>query len=365
MNNDTKLGTYGSVCLLVTLTVTKAVISAPSLYASHSLGAGWLEVLISGVFEAFVLAIVLKLMFNFEGMDILDIALLSFGKVGIIIVGLFSAFVVAISTAAVFRSFGELIRNTIMHYVSYESTAIFLLAVGIVGAYLGLRTQLNLNGLIIPILAITIAVIIFIGYSRYSVSNILPIAGSGVSSVVSNALLKNSSYFELGIILFVIPYLRDKSCVKKISFTALFVSVIFFTVITLAYQLSVPFEAAENFTFPVYQMTRMISARSFFQRIEPLNIFIWSGAMFVYIGVGIWLCARIFQKTFSLKDHRPLIYVLAEIICLIALIPGSETSVERIYDFLITYDYIAYPLIPLVFLITAIIFSPKKRGTLR
>lgn len=350
---EIKLGNYSTTALITILIITKVLISAPSLYARHSLGAGWLEVLISGLFEMLVLAVLLKLVLNFDGMDIIDIAQHAFGKIGKIITGTGSIVIISISTAAVFRSFEELIRNTVMHGESYEGISVFLLSVGIIAAYLGLSCQAGLNGIITPFVFVIIFLVLLIGVSRYSISNIQPIFGHGITNVISNALLKNSSYFELGILLFIMPYLKEKSSVKRIGFTALGVSITVFTVVTLAYQLSVPYEAAGTFAIPMYQMTRMINAKSFFQRIEPLNTFLWSGAMFVYVGAGIWLSSQIFKKTFSLGDYKPLIYIFAEIICLMALIPGSETSVEKIYDFLMTYSYIAYPIIPIALLTTA------------
>ncbi len=353
MNQGEKIETWGGISLLVTLILTKALISAPSFYAQQSASAGWLEVLLSGIFEIFMLSIVLKLTLNFEGMDIMDIAQYSFGTLGKYVVGIIGCFCFIISSAAVFRSFGELIRNTVIRGISYENVALFLLAAGITAAYLGIQTQINLNGLILPFILVAVTIILLINIPRYSVSNILPLFGNGIKDTVTNALLQNASFYELGTILFFTPYLSYETSVKKISFTSLLISIFLLSVITLFYQLSVPYEAADTFALPLYQMTRMIKAGTFFQRIEPLNVFIWGGAMFIYVGIGIRMTSHIFNKTFSLNNSLPTVFVFALIIALAALIPGSETSVEKIYDFLMTYGYIAYPLFPLAFLILA------------
>lgn len=359
MKQDTKLGTYESVALIVTLTITKALISAPTLYVAHSKSAGWMEVLLSGLFELLVLYVILQLSYNFPKADIIDIARYSLGNGAAVITGVLSTCVIIISTAAVFRSFGELVRNTIMRSVSYEYISFFLLAAGISAAYLGLKTQINVNCFIAPIIIISVCIIFFIDSSRYSLTNIQPFLGVGMTKITQNALLKNASFFEIGIILFLFPYFSDKSSVKRISFTALLVSIAVIVSITLVYQLSVPYEAAETFAMPLYQMTRMIKANTFFQRIEPLNMFLWSGAMFLYISTGIWLCTHVCKKTFLLSDNRPLVFIFSAIICLLALIPGSETSVEKIFDFLITYSYIAYPILPLILLLLASAFKNK------
>lgn len=360
MNRNIKIETWGGISLIVTLIITKTLISTPSLYAKQSASAGWIEVLLSGIFELFILAVVLKMALNFEGMDLLDIAYSVFGNTGRCIVGIFSCFIFVISSAAVFRSFGELIRNTVIRGISYETIAFYLLLVGIIGAYLGMQTQININGLVFPFLLFAITLVLLINLPRYSIANLFPFWGNGIKTVVSNALLKNASFYEMGIILFFTPYLGRKTSVKKISFTALIISVLLTSLITLFYQLSVPYEAAGTFALPLYQMTRMIKAGTFFQRIEPLNVFIWGGAIFIYIGVGIRMSAHIFKKTFSLDNTQPLVFVFALIICLLALIPGSETNVERIFDFIVTYSYIAYPILPLLFLILATAFSKNK-----
>lgn len=362
MNQSKQIGTWGTVSLIITLILTKILISAPSLYAKQSASAGWLEVLISGIFEIFVLTIVFKLALNFEHMDLIDISQHSFGHIGRIITGILSCVVFIISSAAVFRCFGELIRNTVIRGISYDNVAFFMLLVGITGAFLGFRVLLNLNGLMLPFLLGAIVLVLLINAPRYSVSNILPVLGAGGKAIISNALLKNASFYEIGFILFLLPYLKEKTAVKKIGFTALVIAILLTSIITLFYQLSVPYEAAGTFALPLYQMTRMIKAGTFFQRIEPLNTFIWGGAMYLYVGVGIRMAAYIYKKTFSLPRTEPLVFVFALIICLLALIPGSETSVERIYDFLMTYSYIVYPLLPVLLLICATVFSAKNRG---
>ncbi|MBQ8003353.1 MAG: GerAB/ArcD/ProY family transporter, partial [Clostridia bacterium] len=274
-----KTGTWGGAGLIVTLTVTKVLISAPSLYAKQSASAGWLEVLLSGVFELLVLAIVLKLFLQFENMDIIDISQYALGNIGRILTGSVCCAVFVISSAAVFRSFGELIRNTVIRGISYENVAFFLIIVGIFAGYLGFKTIVSINGLVLPFVLVAILIIMLINIPRYAITNILPIWGNGLDVTIKNAVLKNASFYEVGIILFLYPYLREKISVKKIGFTALLLSIVLTSVITLLYQLSVPYEAAGTFALPLYQMTRMIKAGTFFQRIEPLNVFIWSGVV--------------------------------------------------------------------------------------
>ena len=361
MSERNEYGTWGLVSLIITLIITKVLISSPSFYAKQSASAGWLEVMISGIFEIFMLFLVLRLVLNFEKMDLVDIAECAFGRIGKIIVGVLSVAAVVISASAVFRCFCELIRNTVIRGISYDDVSFFILAASLAGAYLGVRKQVNLSGLILPILLVAVAIILLINVPRYSITNILPISGVGVRGIIKNALLKNASFYEIGIILFFLPYLKDKTSVKKTSFTALSVSVILSSIIALQYQLAVPYEAAGSFSLPLYQMTRMIKAGTFFQRIEPLNIFIWSGAMYLYVGIGIRMSAHIYKKTFSISETRPMVFVFALLITLLALIPGSETNVERIYDFILTYGYVAYPLLPLLILISASMIYTRKK----
>lgn len=361
MTENQEIGTWGAVSLIVTLITTKILISAPSFYAEQSLSAGWLEVLISGMFELFILAIMLRLTEGYKNMDIIDIAGESFGKAGRYTAGISSIIVFVISSAAVFRCFCELIRNTVIRGMSYEDISFFILAVSVVGAFLGIRILISASGLMLPCIVIAVILILLINIPRYSFSNILPLLGPGVRELTGNALMKNASFFEIGIFLFFLPYFKDKKDVKNFCFTGMIFSVLLSSIITLAYQLAVPYEVAGTFALPLYQMTRMIKAGTFFQRIEPLNVFIWGGAMYTYISTGVRLSAHVYRKTFSLSHTEPLVCIFAYIICILALIPGSETSVERIYDFLLTYSYIAYPLLPLLLIIFCSVFRRRRR----
>lgn len=361
MQTNQQIGIWSTVSLITTLIITKFLISVPSLYAKQSASAGWLEVLISGIAELFILVIILKLLEHYKEMDIIDISENAFGKAGRFICGTISCIVFIISSSAVFRCFCELIRNTVMKGMGYEAISFFIIAASIVGAYHGMRTITNASGIFLPFIIVGVSIVILINLSRYSPSNISPFLGPGLSTVVSNALLKNSSFYELGIFLYFLPYFKENTHVKKICFTGLIFSIVLSSVIALCYQLSVPYEAAGTFALPLYQMTRMIKAGTFFQRIEPLNIFIWGSAMYTYVATGVRMSAHIFKKTFLITQSKPLVFIFAYIICIIALIPGSETSVERIYDFLMTYSYLAYPISPLLLLILSVIFQRKGK----
>ncbi|MBQ8540996.1 MAG: endospore germination permease [Clostridia bacterium] len=353
-------GMWGSASLIITLIITKALISTPSLFARNSASAGWIEVVISGLFDLFLLVIILKLASNYDNKDIIDISEAIFGKKGRYVTGIFSVIVFVISSAAVFRCFCELIRNTVLKGISYDDISFFVLVVSIVGAFSGLRVLLNSCGIVLPCILISIAVIALVNFPRHSITNIFPFLGSGVGDVIRNALFENASFYEMGIVLFLIPYFGDKSSVKKICFTGLTASILVTSIITLSYQLSVPYEVAGTFALPLYQMTRMIKAGTFFQRIEPLNVFVWGAAIYTYVSVGVRMSAYIYKKTFALTRTKPLVFIFAYIVSMVALIPSSETSVERIYDFLMKYSYIAYPILPLLLLICGAVFSKKR-----
>ncbi len=347
------VGNYSIITLIVSLVLTKILISAPVLYVQHSKSGGWIEVLLSGVFEIFITALVIKLFLNFKNADIFQISEIAFGKAGGRVFGVFYTLVLLLNTTAVFRCFEELVRNTVLRGISYEAVGIFIAAGGVVAACYGIKNQISIAGLILPLIIVSVMVILFVNFSRLSVLNIKPVLGVGFDKIVKNALLKNSSYFEIGTIFLLTPLLRKKSAVKQIGFTAIAISIVLLSGITLLYQLAVPYEAAGTFSVPLYQMTRMLKAGAFFQRIEPLNIFIWCGSMFLYVGVGLWLSSYTFKKSFNLSDNKPIVFLFTVIVYFFALIPGSETNVERIYDFLMTYNYISYPIIPLIVLVIA------------
>ncbi len=362
MIRDEKVSIYGTSALLVSITITKALISTPSLYAKHSQSAGWIEVLASGIFEILILAIILKLREEYAEKDIIDIVQVAFGNTAMKIVALLSALVFVVGTAAIFRSMEEMVRNTVMRGVSYETVTFFLLAVGIISARKGLKTQISLNGLILPAVLISVGLILSINPSRLSLENIRPYFGVGFSEVMKNALFKNASFYEMGLLLFFTPFLRSNNIVKRIGFTSLSVSVAVISIIALLYQSAVPYTSASTFALPLYQMTRMINAGTFFQRIEPLNLFVWGGAMFVYVGIGIYMTSYMLKKAFNLSDYKPITIQSGITISLVSLIPGSETTVEKIFDFLMSYAYFVYPIAPLIILISAKIFG-KSNGS--
>lgn len=362
MKNKELIGSYGSIALITTLIFTKALISAPAFYIAQSASAGWMEVLMSGLIEIFILLMVMKLMSLLGKGDIIDISERIFGRGSRTIVGIISCIVILISTSAVLRTFAELIRSTLNKKMNYEVILLCVVPVAILVGHIGIKALSSLNGLILPLVIISVAIIILINRFGFSFSNLFPFCGPGFDNVLSNAALRNSTFFEIGIILFLRPYLGENIAIKKIGFTALTLSIALITGVTFFYQLTIPYEAANSFATPLYQMSRMIKSGTFFQRIEPINVFIWSGVMYVYIGTGIWLITDILQKAFSLSSSKPTSFVVTLIAVTVALIPGSEASVEKIYDWILTYAYIAYPIAPTIFLsIAFVIYKIRKR----
>lgn len=347
--------------IIVTLICAKVFIAAPSYYARQSLSAGWADVLLSGIFEALILFLVLKLSEGFEGMDLVDIAEASFGTFGRILTGAVSCFVFLAFAAAYFRCFAEMIGSTIIKEISFDYVSVFVLAAVAVGAYLGIRTQINLNCLIIPFLAAAVLIMLLVISPQYTVNNISPLMGAG-GETFSNALLHNASYTELGAILFLIPYLKEKHTVKRVGFTAIFISCALLSLITLCYQLAVPYEAAGSFTLPVYQMTRMLEAGSFMKRLEPLIVFVWSGALFIYIGCTIRFASNSFKKAFSLSAAEPTVFAFAAIVFLAASVPGEKVNITSVTGFLLKYGCAVYPILPLALLALARLFKGRKGG---
>ncbi len=355
-------GKYSIIIFMIHIILAKVFISAPMLYARHSAGAGWIEVLLSGIFELLTTGIILKLLEGFENRSILEIAEKSFGKTGKVVIGSAATAVFVLNSAAIYRCFCEMIRNCILQNFSYEFISVFLLAAITVSAYLGLKSQMRLNNLIFLLIAAALVLTVLVNINHYDVKNIAPLMGNGFDKMIYNAVLRNSSFFEIGALFIILPFFKRKTGVKSICFTVLSISTVLLSGITLLYQLAIPYEASGEFELPLYQLTRMLRAGSFLQRIEPLNMLVWSGAFFIYLGFGLWLSSHMFSQTFSLRSEKPVVFIFAEIICILALIPGSETTVERIYDFILSYAYIAYPVIPIAVLIAAIPAYRRKRG---
>ncbi len=364
MKQKIKIGNFEIVCLLLNMLTSKIVLNFPRNVAEDAGTAGWLVILIVSIAVYFLFFIITILYKKFQGKDILDIGEGAFGKFGRSITGLLFLFQFLVVVPIVLREFAEDIKIISLTNTPI-SLVILLFSIGmIIGAFLGIETLVRIHALAVPILAGAFLFILALSVPRFDSSKIAPWLGLGPEVILRKTVSNLSIYSEFFVLFLIIPFLNKKKDYSGIGRYVILISGFFFVVSSLSYLLVFQYPTAMEFFLPMYQLARSIMIGRFIARIESIFILVWASSAFLYLSSGLYFLTYVFQKSFGLKEQKPLLAPFAILIFTLSMVPENLYSTLQIqmqfyrnYAGLITFS------VPIILLLISSIRIRKEKKT--
>ena len=202
--NYTKLGNFEAVCLLTVLFINHIVLNLPQMILDNSGTASVLNVVYIIALALIFVVVILKLLKNFLGLDIIDISEYLGGKFLKVLVGILCIIYLIMEAAFLTRMFSK--NLLLVYFQNYPVTFIIFLFlfVAVVANIFGRKSIIKSNTIIVPIalLSIFITSIFVIDLLKFERS--LPIFGNGASQIflsgASNLFAFNGLFFLFFII---------------------------------------------------------------------------------------------------------------------------------------------------------------------
>lgn len=333
--------------LIINAIAVKMLLTYPRNIVLNSGNAAWIQILYN---FALTVLIFMVTAVSYRGKkNVIEVADLCGGKCLKIITGIIVFTVLTANLIMIIRIFPETIKTILLQESKMEVLLIVFAIAAAIGAYMGIESIATVHYLFLPIAGAVMLSFLLLLIPYYRAENLLPVLGNGAKSIFFSGINSMSVFSDIILLNIYLPYMENYSEYKKSGLRAIVIGGIIAFLITISYCSVYPYPSSKNFIFPVYQLTRMIHLSSFFSRFETFFQFMWSILILLYTSFYIYTLCYVWQITFNLKFHKPLIVPIVISLFSAALIPNSIMTF--INNEKIIY-YIIYPfafLLPLIF----------------
>lgn len=334
-----KIGTIEAIMLVLTIVVTHTILSLPREILVSTKSATVINLIFVSILAIMISYLIVRLLRNFPGLDIIDISEYLGGKVFKNIIGIIFILHFMVTSSILLRGFCESLK--IIYYPM--TNIIFIIAMFIIALCIANRLDFNAslktNLLVLPLVLASIVFLFFANMNKFVPERMFPIFGDGLFNTFVLGL-ENLAAFE-GIILlyFLPPFLKQPEKMKKIALISIGLSSIYLIlcVSTLLFMFSFFIDANE--ISPLYNATRYIEFGNFFQRLESIFLLIWILAFACYLSIISKFSMHIFKKLTNIETKKPLVDIFGILILGISLIPKnyaiSNKFETEVYPYLV------------------------------
>ena len=326
-----KIGTVEAIMLIITIIVTHTILSLPREVTVNTQSAAIINLIFVSIIAILISYLIVKMLKNFAGQDIIDISEYLGGKIFKNIIGTIFILYFIVTSSILLRNFAESLK--IIHYPMTNIIFIlFLFIIALCAANrLAFNASLKTNLLIIPLVLFSMIFLFFANMNKFMPDRIFPIFGDGLMNTFVWGIGNLSSFGGIVYLYFLPPFLKQPEKLKKIALISVAVTAIYLIlcVSTLLFMFS--FFITTNEITPLYNATRYIEFGNFFQRLESAFLLIWTLAFACYLSIVTKFSMSIFQKLTHIETKKPLIDVFGLLILGIALLP-KDYAISSMFE---------------------------------
>lgn len=363
--NYTKLGNFEVICLIVVLFINHIVLNLPQMILNSSGTASILNCIYVFALVLILGILILKLLKNFAGLDIIDISEYLGGKVLKILIGTLCIFYLILETAFLTRMFSK--NLFLVYFNNYPLTFIIylFLFVAVIANIMGKKSIIKTNTIIVPIALISLLFTFIFVIDLLRIERSLPLFANGASSIFLSGASNIFAFNGLFFLYFISPMLNKKVDAAKITFTSILICGIFLvlSIATLVFAFSDIYDI--NRISPMYFIIVNSRLTAFLERPEVLFIFIWTLALMSFISIAVMFCLNIFKKLTNMKEAKSLSVAVCCIIFIVSLLINNVFALETIANAFYKYGSLIMVFgIPILILIAANIKKKVKKSSI-
>ncbi len=351
MIKEGKFGPAEAIVLLAVSNVARIFLPYPRSLVEMGGPAAWITP-IGGFAVALAGAYIMSLLLKKNPDNtIIEITEEAFGPaLGITFNLITIAFFISVSFLFV-RQFSEALIIAALPETPISVIAAVFLAIGLLGAYLGIEAIARSTRLTYIYVFGGIVLLLFALIPQWNFDNLFPVLGNGFFPVFGLGTFSTAAVTEIILAAVLVQSMGGADKYVRINF---FAALIAFTVLSILLAVSVLTmgkEISTETTLPFYRLSRNIYLGRFFQRVEALFIIIWSIVGALKIALTLYGAAVSLARTLKLPDYRPLIWPLGLIIFIFSFLPPDlPTTIKLDTDFLRVFAHVPNYLLPLLLL---------------
>jgi spore germination protein (amino acid permease) len=294
--------------ILTVFTIDKVFLVYPQGVAKQGMTAGWVIPVAAGLMSAAWLGLLVVVLRNHPGKNIVEIARSLAGPYVAAAAGIVTyLFILGVSA-----TLGRETVSALITVILPLTPADFMLAVGILLAvYIAHHGMEVVGRLSVFVGVMTIAgvvVLVLLSTRLWDPDLMFPLLGPGIVPLAKASAVRQSAYAELLGIGFVAAYLRDpKKDIARAATWSLGATIFALSITVLTVTMVFPFAALVRIPAPFLRVTRFIYFGRFIQRLDSLFVVVWLTAGITSVVIGIWMSALAVASSFSLGSYKPLI----------------------------------------------------------
>ncbi len=341
MSTEEKIGYHEALTLLVIILSAKIFLSFPRNMALIGDAAGWIIVLLSGIYSLIGFFFLISLLKKYPGKNLIQIAQEVngpfFGKLFGVVIFLFFLVI----TSLYLRQFVESFILAILPRTPISVLTIFFLMLMVYATLLGIETLSRVAWLLGPYLLAALVIILLFSLPQATFDFLVPILGPGPLPLLKHSLAHLSIFSEIILLGLIATLVRDRERINRIGLYSLIGAIIINVGITVLATAVFNYSAVQKLIFPVFQLTRLISYGEFIQRVEAVFVFLWFFWAGIQLGGLFYGTVTGFAQSFKIKNYRPLTLPIAVLVFTVSLAPLSMTEAVELNDYAVSPSIIS------------------------
>lgn len=364
MIKEGKIGVQEAICLVTIAIVNKIFFTSPG-YLTRAVGnTGWYMTLIAMCSALVFFTFIYLLLKRFPGKNIVEIYDAVLGRIG----GFLFSFILMASfllyCGVLIREFVDVTKVYVFPITPPSALIGALLIVATFSVFLGLEAIGRTAKLFAYVALFGYILVVFLSSEHFNVAFLFPILGYGLDRTVTTGLMRSSAYAEVLILAVFAGSLQGSRHIKKAGYISLLLSGFLLSLGILCFTLEFEYTSVQEITAPIYIVVRIIKYGPFFQRLDPLFLFIWIITTIILVSSLFYTTVSIYCKIFRLQDKRPVIIPVGVLIFSVAIFPKDFPSVVSEYvQGARMYGNITFFIMPLMALVVALLRRKKGEKT--
>lgn len=358
-----KLGNFEAICLMVVIFVNHIVLNLPQMILNNSGTASILNTIYILILVLIFVVLILKLLKNFIGLDIIDISEYVGGKPLKILIGTLCILYLIFETVFLTRMFSH--NLLLVYFPSYPiSFILFLfLFIGVVANIIGKKSIIKTNTIIVPIALFSILFTFIFVADMLKIERSLPIFADGLDKIFLTGASNIFAFNGLFFLFFISPMLNKKEDTSKVTLWSVLICGIFLILSITILIFAFSDIASISRLSPIYFIIINSRLSAFLERPEAIFIFIWTLALMSFINIAIMFILSILKKLTNIKEPKYLGISVATITFVLAMVLNGLFNFEAIANAF--YKYGTLVLVFGIFTLVLIFANVKKRKLMK
>lgn len=278
------------------------------------------------------------------------------GKFCLVVIGVYTLS----STAMLTRDFADTMDIFLLDFTPDWVIIIIIISACTYCVSAGVKTLSTVFDITFPLILITVIALLGLSTSAADPKNLLPVFQKGAVPVLKGTLEIIDPVLTTGVVGYLLPYFIKPESIKKWMFIGITIgSLIYLIIITLCIMVFGSNEV-KYLVFPTLTLTKSIQLTvQIFERAESMLMVAWIPITFTTLVEFYFVSVLNFKALFNIKKDRAIIYALAPISVILALLPGPITSVFRY----LSYNAALAQVLNLIYipLFTLVVFIKTRR----